>query len=105
MNPKKLLGGYTLAHLSRDSLGFAIKASYAKVDGKGVATYKRPATDLTKSSQAGLFKVVKEVNGDYKLFTNVTPQEEQEGELKTIWEDGKFVLETTFNEIQARLPL
>lgn len=99
------LGGYTLAHLSRDSLGFAIKASYAKVDGKDVATYKRPATDLTKSSQAGLFKVVKEDNGDYKLFTNVTPQEEQEGELKTIWEDGKFVLETTFNEIQARLPL
>lgn len=105
MNPKKLLGAYTLAHLSRDSLGFAIKASYAVVDDKGVATYKRPATDVSKASQAGLFKVVKEENGDYKLFTNVSASEEQEGELKTIWEDGKFTLETTFDEIKKRLPL
>lgn len=99
------LGAYTLAHLSRDSLGFAIKASYAVVDDKGVATYKRPATDMSKASQAGLFKVVKEENGDYKLFTNVSASEEQEGELKTIWEDGKFTLETTFDEIKKRLPL
>lgn len=99
------LGAYTLAHLSRDSLGFAIKASYAVVDDKGVATYKRPATDVSKASQAGLFKVVKEDNGEYKLFTNVNSSEEQEGELKTIWEDGQFVLETTFDEIKKRLPL
>ena len=94
-----------LANLTRDDLGFAIKASYAEVDGDGYEVYKEPETDMSKASSAGLFKVVKEKSGDYKLFAGVSPQQEEEGELQTIWIDGQFVKETTFAEIQARLPL
>ena len=98
-------GAYMLANLTRDDLGFAIKASYAEVDGEGYEVYKEPETDMSKASAAGLFKVVKEESGDYKLFAGVSPQQEEEGELQTIWIDGQFVKETTFAEIQARLPL
>ena len=94
-----------LANLTRDDLGFAIKASYVEVDGIGVPVYKQPKTDMSKASSAGLFKVVKEESGDYKLLPNVTKQEEEEGELQTVWIDGVFVKETTFDEIKARLPL
>ena len=98
-------GAYLLANLTRDDLGFAIKASYVEVDGIGVPVYKQPKTDMSKASSAGLFKVVKEESGDYKLLSNVTKQEEEEGELQTVWVDGVFVKETTFDEIKARLPL
>ena len=57
-----------------------------------------------KSEQFLTF-VVKEESGDYKLLPNVTKQEEEEGELQTVWVDGVFVKETTFDEIKARLPL
>ena len=98
-------GAYMLANLTRDDLGFAIKASYAKVDDIGIPVYKQPKTDLSKASSAGLFKVVKDEAGEYILLPNVTPQQEEEGELQTVWVDGKFVKETTFDEIKARLPL
>ena len=40
-----------LANLTRDDLGFAIKASYAEVDGEGYEVYKEPETDMSKAVQ------------------------------------------------------
>ena len=97
-------GAYLLAHLSRDHLGFAVKASYAEVNGKGCAVYKSPATDPSKASKAGLFKVVKTTEG-YTLLDHVSNQEEKEGELKSFWKEGSFTSLTTFTEIKSRLPL
>ena len=96
-------GAYMLANITRDHLGFAIKASSVEVNGQSVAVYKAPVTDPSKASKAGLFKVEKTENG-YVLHDNVTKEQEAEGELKTIWKDGVFTSLTTFDEIKARLP-
>lgn len=98
-------GAYMLANLTRDDLGFAIKASAAVVNGQLIPVYKAPATDSSKTSAKGFFKITQNSNGDYLLQDNVTDVEEAQGLLQTVWEDGKFVKRTTFDEIKARLPL
>lgn len=98
------MGAYALAGSTRDSLGFAIKASHTIVNGQDIPVYKEPKTDMSKKSAKGRFKVVKE-GDDYVLIDNVSVAEEDEGELKEIWKDGKFTSRVTFQEIQARLPL
>lgn len=97
-------GAFMLSHISRDELGFAVKASYVEVNGQGIPVYKAPATDPSKASKAGLFKVEKTDSG-YVLHDNVTKEQELEGELRTFWKDGVFTSLTTFNEIKSRLPL
>lgn len=97
-------GAYLLAHISRDDLGFALKNSMSTVDNTNISVYKAPATDLSKASKAGLFKVELTDKG-YVLFDNVSEEEEKQGKLKTVWKNGKFTLLTTFDEIKSRLPL
>ncbi len=58
------VGSYTYQYNTRDTLGWAIKATYAEIDGKGVNLFKDPKTDDgTKKSATGLLKVVR-VKGD-----------------------------------------
>jgi nicotinamide phosphoribosyltransferase len=97
-------GAFMLANLTRDDLGFAIKASNTVIDGISIPVYKEPKTDSSKTSAKGLFKVIKE-GDEYILIDNVTPEEEATGELKSIWKDDQWTGWTTFTEIQNRLPL
>lgn len=94
------VGSYTSQYLTRDSAGMAMKAVYAEVDGKGYALSKDPKTDDgTKKSAKGLLRVEK-VGDDFVLFDQQTREQEQQGELKVVFEDGKLVKETTLNEIR-----
>lgn len=103
------VGAYSLASLSRDDLGIAVKATAAEVvneDGitEWVPVYKEPKTDSSKKSAKGLLKVTFDSDtGLYVLQDNVTPEEELEGELKTVFLDGKILVEDTFEEIKQRL--
>lgn len=57
------MGGGLLQKVNRDTFKFAMKASYAIVDGKGQGVYKDPVTDPGKKSKRGklgLFKVTNE---------------------------------------------
>lgn len=97
------VGSFTMQYLTRDSLGMAIKATYAEVDGVGYALSKDPVTDSgVKKSARGLLKVEKD-GDDYVLRENVSPEEESEGELETVFWNGKLCRETTFMEIRERL--
>jgi nicotinamide phosphoribosyltransferase len=42
-------------------------------------------------------------NGEYVVKTQCTEQEETEGVLHTIYEDGKFYNQTTLTEIRKRI--
>jgi nicotinamide phosphoribosyltransferase len=42
------IGSYTYQYNTRDTFGFAIKATYAEVDGESFNIYKDPATDKNK---------------------------------------------------------
>lgn len=89
--------------LTRDSFGFAMKATYAKVNGVESAIFKDPITDSgTKKSAKGLLRVEMEGN-NFVLYDNQTWEQEARGCLETVFENGKLVRSQTLEEIRDNL--
>ena len=97
------IGSFTYQMNTRDTLGFAAKGAWFECDGKGYDIYKDPITDDgTKKSLKGLQKVYIE-DGEYKVKSECTWNEEKTGELNTIYKNGKFFNQTTFKEIRNKI--
>ena len=99
------IGSYTYQFATRDSLGFAMKATHRVTNGEGVAIFKDPKTDSgTKKSAKGLLCVHRSpLSGDYILVDGVTEEAERVGELKTVFLDGKILVNDSFEAIRARV--
>jgi nicotinamide phosphoribosyltransferase len=102
------IGSYTYQFITRDTLGMAIKATWAQVNGEGVEIFKDPATDKDKmkKSAKGLVKVLKSQEHDgekYNLVSGVDWEEEDTGELKLVFENGNFLVEPSLEEARNRL--
>ena len=97
------VGSFTYQFNTRDTFGFAMKATYVEVDGEGREIFKDPITDDgTKKSATGLLRVENE-NGTLVLHDKQTEVEETRGILQTIYVNGEFFNETTLTEIRAKL--
>ncbi len=97
------VGSYTMQYLTRDSLGLAVKATYAEVCGVGYELFKDPITDSgMKKSAKGLLRVEQE-GSNFVLYDQQTKEQEQQGALQTVFKDGKLVTETSLTEIRNRL--
>lgn len=93
------VGGLLLQQHNRDDLGFAIKATYAIVNGQPRNLLKDPITDSGKKSHTGLMMLTKE-NGVYVTKDNCTEEEEKTGLLTSVFKDGKILRTQTFDEIR-----
>ncbi len=94
------IGSFTYQHVTRDTLGFAIKATNGIVNGQGRSIYKKPKTDDgTKNSARGLLYV----GADLSLEQNVTPSRERTGALACVFHDGIITRRQTLAEIRAKL--
>lgn len=97
------VGSYSLSFTSRDSLGQAVKATYAEVNGVGYELFKDPITDSgMKKSAKGLLRVEKE-GDNFVLYDQQTKEQEAQGELKTVFLNGELVSQTSLTEIRNRL--
>ncbi len=97
------IGSFTYQFNTRDTFGFAMKATSVVVNGERREIFKDPITDDgVKKSAKGLVKVVTE-NDEYVLVDQVSEKEEQEGELKVIYEDGRFRESVTLETIRTRI--
>lgn len=97
------IGSFTYQYNTRDTFGFAMKATYVEVNGEGREIFKNPVTDDgTKKSATGLLSVHKE-NGELVLKDKQSWEEEGSGILQTIYADGKFYNQTSLSEIKRRL--
>lgn len=97
------IGSYTYQFNTRDTFGFAMKATYGEVKESGRAIFKDPVTDDgTKRSAKGLLKIVKK-DGQYALEDDVSWKEEQEGELREVFRDGKLLIEDDLASIRQRV--
>jgi len=99
-------GGALLQQINRDTLKFAMKCSAIRVNGEWRDVFKDPITDKGKVSK----------KGQVTLYTNAKGEflSEQEGyidsqgnwswseALVTVFENGKVLNETNFDEIRAR---
>lgn len=97
------VGSYTYQCNTRDTFGFAVKATYSEIDGVPVNIFKDPKTDSKKKSAKGLLMVVQDESGNFILHDEVSKEQEATGCLQTIWKDGKFVKRTSLQEIRERL--
>lgn len=95
------IGSFTYQHVTRDTYGFAMKATWGETRSRGPQDiYKQPATDDgTKFSATGLLRV----NEDLTVTERCTPEQEQEGLLRTVFLDGKPQHLQTLAEIRARV--
>ena len=99
------VGSFTYQYNTRDTFGFAMKATYVEVDGVGREIFKDPITDDgVKKSAKGLLKVFKTtLENDVVLHDQCTWAEETEGILQTIYKDGHFFNETNLTAIRTKL--
>ena len=99
------IGSYTYEYVTRDTFGFAMKATYGEVNGVGRDIFKDPKTDDgTKKSAKGLMQVFKNtLTGRLELKDQCTWEEEAQGELKTVFKDGRLLTDWTLADIRARV--
>ena len=93
------VGSYSYQYVTRDTHGSAVKTTYVEKDGKGVNVFKDPATDSKKKSACGLLRVER-VDGKLVQYDQQTREQEQQGLLEVVFEDGKLVKETSLAEIR-----
>lgn len=110
------IGSFTYQFVTRDTHGFAMKATYCEVKVKSTGRnfedshieareiFKDPITDDGgKKSAKGLLAIDIDEEGNYKLFDQVNWEEERKGCLQTIFKDGKFFNQVTLEEIRSKL--
>lgn len=124
------IGSYTYQYNTRDTFGFAMKATYVELKdscecddaeridcgrrGKDNCNcnctisreiFKDPITDDgTKKSAKGLLSVFKDITtNEYYLKDQVNWVDESVGYLEPIFKDGKFLKEVTLTEIREKL--
>lgn len=102
-------GSYNYQYVTRDTFGFAMKATWAQVDGEEHQLFKDPVTDDgTKRSARGRLAVARKVDtGELCLIDGRTMADELTNpvgdELRTVWQNGRFVNPTNLADIRKRL--
>lgn len=97
------VGSYTYQFKSRDSLGFAVKATACVINGELKEIFKQPKTDDgTKNSLKGLIKV-ELTDNTYVAIDQVSIEEEKTGCLETVFKDGKLYKDYSLSDIRKRI--
>lgn len=100
-------GGGLLQKFDRDTLKFAIKASYGETTFDTIVTgfniQKDPITSSGKKSKAGQLKLVKsDLDSEYFTVTSEHPDfEKRKDELELVFENGEIKRTQTFEEIRT----
>lgn len=94
------VGSFTYQHVTRDTYGFAMKATWAEVNGEGRDLFKKPVTDNgIKNSATGRLAVTP----DFRVIQQATPKQEAESILAPVWRNGKFLRRQTFDDVRTTL--
>lgn len=98
------VGSFTYQYVTRDTFGFAMKATWALIDGESTALFKDPKTDSgVKKSAKGRLAVIEDWSQGLYLVSEATPEAEDLSLLQPVWRDGEFIKRHTFPEVAARI--
>lgn len=102
------MGGGLHQKVDRDTMKYAMKANAVEVDGEWVDVYKDPITDKGKKSKRGRLALVKR-DGE---FTTIRKDDMVKGahgveknHLRTVYENGRLLIDDDFSSIRARASL
>lgn len=97
------IGSFTYQYVTRDTFGFAMKATHVVINGKSVDIFKKPVTDNgIKNSAKGRLAVLKDNNGKLYLQDQATKEQEAQSELRTVWADGGFEVYEDYKTVRER---
>lgn len=97
------IGSFTYQYNTRDTFGFALKATAGVVNGKLREIFKDPKTDSgEKKSARGLLAVYQE-NGDFRLKQSATWDEVKSCALDLVYRDGRMHRKESLADIRKRL--
>jgi nicotinamide phosphoribosyltransferase len=98
------IGPYAYQMVTRDSLGSAVKMTYAVVNGVGRDIQKNPKTDDgTKKSATGRLAVLSQANGNLYLVQKATDEQIEASIIQPVWQNGVFLKKYSFAEVRANL--
>ena len=101
------IGSYTYQYNTRDTFGFALKSTYAVINGEEVQIFKDPVTDSAafKKSQKGQVCVLRQESG-ITYIDNLTEKDRLSGDLlEDVFTDGKLLRVQSLGEIRDILTL
>ncbi len=94
------MGGGLLQKVDRDTLKWAMKASWGEIDGQPRDIYKDPVTDPDKRSRAGRCAVV--AAGDGYETVREDALAGRHNLLRPVYRDGRLLAEESFARIRQR---
>lgn len=97
------IGSFTYQYVTRDTDQYAVKATWARVNGNDIEIFKAPKGDNMKKSAKGLTAVFKDENGVLYLKDRTTFDEVLNCEFVKVFEDGKLVKDWTLQEVRDNL--
>jgi nicotinamide phosphoribosyltransferase len=107
-----ITGGYlshnTYQYVTRDTNGFAVKATWAMVNGQERMLHKDPVTDNGgKRSARGRIVVRRGRGGALEMIDGLTLEQQKEYDrenlLISVWRNGQFVHRNTLQAIRGRV--
>lgn len=101
------IGSFTYNYVTRDTHGFAIKATYGVIDGEERLIFKDPQTgDGAKKSARGRIALV-EQDGDVVMIDGLNKADHlalaDKNLLQPVWRNGYFVKKYTWDEVRANV--
>lgn len=98
-------GSYTYEYVTRDTFGFAIKATAVRTaDEKVVDIFKDPITDNgLKKSHRGIPAVYLGDDGKYFCVQGSTPESLDACGFKKVFENSELLIEQSYEEIKKRV--
>jgi nicotinamide phosphoribosyltransferase len=96
------VGGILRNH-SRDTLGFALKATYVEVNNEPREIEKDPVTDHKKKSHKGLLALTWDDENKFVTHDQCTPLQEHNSLLKTVFHNGTILRQYTLDQLRSRI--
>lgn len=99
------IGAYTYQYVTRDTRGYAIKATDCIIGNQEIPIYKMPKTDPGKKSPRGAVAVIRD-GDEYKMIDGLTIQESENDDRNIMvvkYHNGRFANQESFETIKSRL--
>lgn len=98
------IGSYTYQFNTRDTFGFAMKATWCCKNSISYNMFKNPITDAgEKKSAVGLLRVGRDDNNKLYLIDKADQLLENGGELQRVFCNGQLLKEHSLSEIRERI--
>ncbi len=97
------IGSYTYEYVTRDTYGFAMKATATRQNGQVIPIFKKPVTDTGgKFSHKGI-PVVTGESGKYVVSEQSPPEDLDNCAFEKVFSNGKLLVDNTFSTIRNRV--